>query len=428
MNKKSVFASIDEFFSNGPTWLQTSGYFIRWFVLAGLIGCVGGVLGGLFARCITMATVYRTSHDWTLFLMPLAGLLIVGLYALCKETNNRGTNAILEALTENQHITFMTGPLIFAATTLTHLVGGSAGREGAALQLGGTVGTHMGRLFHLDKEELRIAVMCGMSSVFGALFGTPVAAAIFCMEVSNVGVFYYATLFPCLLSSLLGSVISGLLGVEAEAFHLSVLPEIEAPVLAHILLLGICCALLSILICVTIHQAEHLYRKYLPNPYVRVLIASAIFITGTLLVGTRTYCGSSMILIEESLAGEVHYEAFILKLLFTAIALGGGFKGGEIVPTLCVGATFGAALGSLMGANVPLMAACGMISTFAGVTNCPLASILIGLELFQGKGLVFFAVAVAISFSLSGYFSLYHSQKFAYSKTRSVSLKDSSGN
>lgn len=414
----NLIQTAEKYVQSSPLYIQAAVYFLKWLLMAGTIGCISGLLGGAFALCITRATAYRTGHDWTLYLMPLAGLLIVWLYKISGESNNRGTNAILEAITQEETIRWTTGPLIFAATALTHLVGGSAGREGAALQLGGTIGVHFGRIFHLDKKEIKIATMCGMAGVFGALFGTPVAAAVFCLEVCNVGIVYYSALFPCLLASLIGSNISGALGVVAEAFHMSSIPEVGALSLTSVILLGICCALLSVLICVTLHGAEHLYKHYLPNPYLRVLAASAIFIVGTLLIGTRVYCGSSMILIEESLAGEIHYEAFLLKLLFTAIALGGGFKGGEIVPTLCIGATFGALFGSLFGFNISLMAACGMIATFAGVTNTPMASILIGLELFQGEGLVYFALAVTIAYSLSGYYSLYSSQRFSYSKLK----------
>lgn len=398
-------------------------YFVKWMLMALVIGSVGGVIGGAFSRAITLATTLRTEQEWLLYLMPLAGVGIVWLYRVTHEEKNRGTNMVLEAISANEKVTAATGPLIFISTVLTHLTGGSAGREGAALQLGGSIGTMLGRWFHLDERDQRIAVMCGMSTVFAALFGTPVAAAIFSLEVVTIGVMHYAALLPCLFAAFLGTGIAQLLGVTPEVYQIAAVPALTLANVLPVLLLGFLCALLSIAFCLVIRGSEHLYRRYLPNPYIRILAASVLVIGLTFLCGTRVYNGSSVILIEESLAGEAHYEAFVLKLLFTALTLGGGFKGGEIVPTLCVGSTFGAAFGTVIGFEPSLCAACGMIALFAGVTNCPITSLLIAMELFGGQGLPFFAVAVVVSFALSGYYSLYSSQKFAYSKVRNESLK-----
>lgn len=391
-------------------------YFIKWCALAYIAGAAGGLVGGIFSRAITWVTEFRLSNSWALFLLPVAGLLIVWLYQITGEAKNRGTNMVLSSISAKEEITKTTGPLIFFATILTHLTGGSVGREGAALQLGGSIGAYLARLLHLNEKDKKAIVLCGMSAVFSALFGTPVTAAVFCMEVINVGVFYYAAMLPCLLSAFLGKDVSLFLGVQPEIYTLPEIPALSFHTVHPVVLLGICCALFSILVCTVFHGAEHYYKKFFPNPYIRILVASALFIGLTLLSGTRVYCGTSTILIEESIAGEAHYEAFLLKLLFTAIALGGGFKGGEIVPTLCMGATLGAALGTLLGFEPALMAACGMMALFAGVTNCPLSSILMGIELFRGQGLAYFAVAVSISFALSGYSSLYSAQKFSFSK------------
>lgn len=391
-------------------------YFLKWSVIALVIGGIGGFAGGLFAKAILFVTELRMLHDWLLYLLPVSGLLIVWLYQVTHEEKNRGTNMVLEAISSQEEVTAATGPLIFISTVLTHLTGGSAGREGAALQLGGSIGTLFGKWLHLDEKDQKMAVMCGMSAVFAALFGTPVAAGIFSLEVITIGILHYSAMLPCLFSAFLGTGAAGLLGVTPEAYEIVRVPELTMGSAVPILVLGVLCAMLSIVFCLMLHKSEHLYRKFFPNPYVRILVASALFIGLTLLSGTRIYNGSSVILIEESIAGKVRYEAFALKLLFTAVALGGGFKGGEIVPTLCVGATFGAAFGSLIGFEPSLCAACGMIALFAGVTNCPITSVLIAMELFGGEGLPYFALAIAVSFALSGYYGLYSSQKFAYSK------------
>jgi H+/Cl- antiporter ClcA len=325
---------------------------------------------------------------------------------------------VLDAISSDEKVTNATGPLIFIATILTHLTGGSSGREGAALQLGGSIGNFFGGLMKLDEKDKKIAIMCGMSAVFAALFGTPVAAGIFPLEVVSIGILYYAALVPCIFSSYIGVGIARWAGLPGESFPVAEVPAASPSSIAFVVLLGIGCACVSILFCEILHKAEHAYKKVFPNPYIRILAASAIFIALTLLIGTRDYCGGSMGLIEESVEGHARYEAFLLKMIFTAIALGAGFKGGEIVPTLCVGATFGCAFGSIVGFAPSLCAACGMAALFAGVTNCPITSILIALELFGYAGMEYFAIAIAVSFALSGYYSLYASQRFAYAEMK----------
>lgn len=396
---------------------KNAEYFIKWTLIASLIGGVGGGIGACFAKTVIWATAFRQGHSWTLYLMPAAGVLIVWMYCRCHEENNRGTNTVLEAVSANQEVSLATGPLIFLSTVLTHFVGGSSGREGAALQLGGSLGSLSGKLLKLGKRDRKVAVMCGMSAVFGALFGTPVAAAMFAVEVASVGEIYYAGLLPSVFSSFLGANIAHAFGVPAEAFAILNLPKFTPLTAAYTVFLGLLCALVSIGFCMLLHSAGKLYRKYIPNPYYRILAASALFILLTFLLGTREYHGGSMQLIEHAMEGHARYEDFLLKALFTAVALGAGFRGGEIVPTLCVGSTFGCIVGQIMGISPSFSAACGMAALFAGVTNCPISTMFIALELFGGEGMPFFAIVIAVTFALSGYYGLYSSQKFACSKT-----------
>lgn len=396
---------------------KNAEYFIKWTLIASLIGGVGGGIGACFAKTVIWATAFRQGHSWTLYLMPAAGVLIVWMYCRCHEENNRGTNTVLEAVSANQEVSLATGPLIFISTVLTHFVGGSSGREGAALQLGGSLGSLSGKLLKLGKRDRKVAVMCGMSAVFGALFGTPAAAAMFAVEVASVGEIYYAGLLPSVFSAFLGANISHAFGVPAEAFAILNLPKFTPLTAAYTVFLGLLCALVSIGFCMFLHSAGKLYRKYIPNPYYRILAASALFILLTFLLGTREYHGGSMQLIEHAMEGHARYEDFLLKALFTAVALGAGFRGGEIVPTLCVGSTFGCIVGQVMGISPSFSAACGMAALFAGVTNCPISTMFIALELFGGEGMPFFAIVIAVTFALSGYYGLYSSQKFACSKT-----------
>lgn len=393
-------------------------YFIKWSVLALVIGSVAGAAGTIFSMGVSWATGFRLSHPSMLFFLPVSGLLIVWMYHTFHEEGNRGTNMVIDAISSNERVTPATGPLIFFSTILTHLGGGSSGREGAALQLGGSIGNSFGEWFKLDERDKKIAIMCGMSAVFSALFGTPVAAAIFSLEVVSIGVLYYAALVPCVFSSFLAVGIARTAGLEGEHFPVEMIPALDLKAVGLLVLLGILCAAVSILFCVLLHTAEHTYRKYFPDARVRILAGSFLFIALTLLSGTRDYCGSSMGLIESSIEGSVRYEAFLMKMLFTAVALGAGFKGGEIVPTLCVGSALGCAFGEITGFAPSLCAACGMAALFAGVTNCPITSLVIALELFGYEGMEYFSIIIAVAFALSGYYGLYASQKFVYSKTR----------
>ena len=393
-------------------------YFIKWSALALVIGSVAGAAGTIFSMGVSWATGFRLSHPSMLFFLPVSGLLIVWMYHSFHEEGNRGTNMVIDAISSNERVTPATGPLIFFSTILTHLGGGSSGREGAALQLGGSIGNSFGEWFKLDERDKKIAIMCGMSAVFSALFGTPVAAAIFSLEVVSIGVLYYAALVPCVFSSFLAVGIARAAGLEGEHFPVEMILALDLKAMGLLVLLGILCAAVSILFCVLLHTAEHAYRKYFPDARVRILAGSFLFIALTLLSGTRDYCGSSMGLIESSIEGSVRYEAFLMKMLFTAVALGAGFKGGEIVPTLCVGAALGCAFGEITGFAPSLCAACGMAALFAGVTNCPITSLVIALELFGYEGMEYFSIIIAVAFALSGYYGLYASQKFVYSKTR----------
>lgn len=393
-------------------------YFIKWSALALVIGSVAGAAGTIFSMGVSWATGFRLSHPSMLFFLPVSGLLIVWMYHSFHEEGNRGTNMVIDAISSNERVTPATGPLIFFSTILTHLGGGSSGREGAALQLGGSIGNSFGEWFKLDERDKKIAIMCGMSAVFSALFGTPVAAAIFSLEVVSIGVLYYAALVPCVFSSFLAVGIARAAGLEGEHFPVEMIPVLDLKAVGLLVLLGILCAAVSILFCVLLHTAEHAYRKYFPDARVRILAGSFLFIALTLLSGTRDYCGSSMGLIESSIEGSARYEAFLMKMLFTAVALGAGFKGGEIVPTLCVGAALGCAFGEITGFAPFLCAACGMAALFAGVTNCPITSLVIALELFGYEGMEYFSIIIAVAFALSGYYGLYASQKFVYSKTR----------
>lgn len=390
---------------------------VRWLVAAGITGLVCGAAGAAFHHAINGAAILRGGHPWLLYLMPVAGLVIVWTYRAWGMENDSGTNQIIASVRSGERPPLRLAPLIFLGSVLTHLTGGSAGREGAALQIGGSLAATLGKGLRLDERGMNLAVLCGMSGLFSALFGTPVAAAVFSMEVVSVGILHYSALFPCLLSALVSAGVTRLLGVETEAYVLLGLPQAEPLALIQTGGLGVACALLAMVFCIVIHRTAQLYRRYFPNQYLRVVVGGVLVVVLTLLEGSRDFNGAGGAVIQAAVEGSVRVPwAFLFKLVLTALTLGAGFRGGEIVPTFFVGATFGCAAAPLLGLDPAFGAAVCMIALFCGVVNCPLASILLSVELFGSEGLLFFALACALSYLLSGKFSLYSSQKIVYSK------------
>ena len=388
---------------------------LKWMVLGGVIGLVGGIIGSLFHIGVDTATQMRLAHPWVLYLMPVGGLAIVGLYRLTK-TEGKGTNDIIASVHFGEQVPGLLVPVIFVSTVITHLCGGSAGREGAALQIGGGIGYQAGRLLRLGEKDLPLATLCGMSGVFAALFGTPLTATVFALEVISVGVLYYAGLVPCLTAALTGYLVSVLMGVPPTRFTVTV-PGLEVRTMLLVMVLALLCAVVSILFCRGLHGVEHLLKRTLKNPYLRVAVGAAVLIGLTLLTN-GDYNGAGMEVIGRAIAGQADPWAWVWRLLFTAITIGCGFKGGEVVPSFFVGAAFGCVAAGWLGLPAGFGAAMGLVSVFCGAVNCPLASIILSVELFGSGDLLYFAMACSISYLISGYCGLYSSQTILYSKLR----------
>ena len=388
----------------------------KWLVIAGMTGLVGGVVGALFHHGVDYATELFGQWPWLLYLLPMSGVFITGVYHWMR-AHNLSTNNVIEAVHEGSHIPIRLIPAIFIGTIFTHLCGGSAGREGAALQIGGDLGEHIARAFRLDDKDTRLGTLCGMSALFSALFGTPLTATFFSLEVISVGVLYYAGFIPCIVSSLVAYWLSLRMGVVPMHFTV-VVPEIGAMVLVRTALLAVLTALVSILFCEALHRTEHLAERFVENRYLRAFAGGCVIILLTLALGCRDYNGAGMNVINAAIAGEAKPLAFFWKILFTAVTLAFGFKGGEVVPTLFIGATFGCTAGALLGLPAPFGAALGIVCLFCSMVNCPIASILLSIELFGAEGILCFALGCAVSYVLSGYRGLYSSQTILYSKLR----------
>lgn len=391
--------------------------FLRWLLIGMAVGTVGGLCGTLFAYGLKGVTWLRGEWPWLLYCLPFAGMLIVLLYHLAGVERSRGTNLVLLSVRTEERVPMRMAPLILIGTLLTHLCGGSAGREGAALQMGGSLAQQLGRWMKAGKKDMHVFTMCGMSACFAALFGTPVAAAVFSMEVVSVGIMHYSALIPCTAAALTADFIARQFKVGHMGFSVPSLSQAFDPAVGgRTALLAVACALVSILFCIVLHGTGKYYEKWLKNQYLRAFAGGCAVAVLALVLGTRDYTGVGEHVLEAAVSGTARPEAFLLKMVFTALTLEAGFKGGEIVPTLFIGATFGCTAGGLLGLDPSFGAAVGMVALFCGVTNCPLTAILLGLELFGGSGLEWFLLAAAVSYMLSGYYGLYSKQKILYSK------------
>ena len=391
--------------------------FVKWLGVAAVTGAVCGLVGSAFYVSVASATELRAQHGWLIYLLPLAGAAIAALYKVSK-LDGLGTDTVIDAIHEGRSISPLLVPVIFVSTAATHLVGGSAGREGAALQIGGGLGQNIGRLFRLDDKDRRLATLCGMSALFSSLFGTPLTATIFALEVISVGEIYYAGLVPCLASALAAFGVTRLFGIAPEHFEVTA-PALSAGLLWRVALLGLAAAAVSVILCGTMHLGERAAKRLVPNGILRAALGGALIIALTLIAGTTDYNGAGTDVIAAAIEqGRTRSWDAALKLLFTAVTLSCGFRGGEMVPTFFIGATMGCALGPVLGIPAGFAGAVGLAAVFCGAVNCPVASVILAMELFGADGAVYFAVATAIAYMLSGYSGLYRSQKIIYSKLK----------
>lgn len=392
--------------------------FITWLFLGCSLGALCGVVGALFSKAIAYGIGLRGEYPWLLYLLPAAGLVSVSIYKLCR-VNKVGTNRVLESSRGKKDVPVLLMPAVFAGTVLSHTFGASAGREGAALQVGGSISSLICKILRLDEKTKHILTMCGMAAVFSALFGTPLGAAVFAIEVVSIGYLCSAAIFPCLVSSISAYYVSTALGIAPERFPVSYIPDLSVDILWKVTVIGIAGALVSILFCKALHLSEHFAKKFLKNEFLRIIAGGGLIVGLTLLLGTTDYNGGGVDIIHHVFTeGQVKYEAFLLKIVFTAITVAAGYKGGEIIPTMFIGATLGGTLAILLGLNPGFGAAVGIAALFCGVTNCPLGTMVLCIELFGSEGMIFFALSGIISFMLSGRASLYSKQHFVFSKIK----------
>lgn len=394
-------------------------------LLGAVVGSIAGLVGSAFLWGMNHASqlflaseeaAAESGYPRLLFALPVVGVAIVALYSVARTSIDAGTNQVVEALVSEKKPSLLLAPLIFASSIMTQVCGGSAGREGAALQLGGCVGLGVGRALRFHATGLKMAIFCGMAGGFSAVFGAPLTAAFFAVEVGCVGLVYYPALLPSLVSAAVASGIAKSLGFAPFFCALPVFPSTSALLVARVLLLGLLCGLTSVFFCTAIRVATKSMARRFSNDYWRIIFGGSLVATATVLLGTNAYNGTGALLVERATQGDANLQDFALKILLTAATLGAGFKGGEIVPLLAVGSTFGCAWGELLGIEPSLGAALGMTALFCGATNCPIAALLLGMEFFGAQNALLFALACAATYAVSGRSGLYKSQKLAFSK------------
>ncbi len=390
---------------------------IKWLMISIIVGSIGGGIGIVFVMTVDMSDKFYSQNTWMIYVLPAGGLLIALMYNLAGVHNVKGLSRVIDGVRGDDEIPFSLSPIIYLSTIITHICGGSAGREGAALQIGGSIGEFLGGLFDMEESDMSIMILSGTAAMFSALFCTPLTATVFAMEVVSVGVMYYSALLPCLVSSLVAYTFARMAGLSSTAMAIVHLPDIDVMIVLKVALLGLFCAALAAGLVVVFEHTRRFFVTKFNNRYIRLAVGGCCLILLTLIFPSGNYNGSGMNVILKALGGNADWYSFAVKLLFTAVCLGSGYKGGEIVPTFFIGASMGCWAGGLIGLDPGFAAAIGLVATFCGAVNCPIASIILGIEFFGGGGIIYYAVACAISFLMSGYYSLYGSQKIMYSKT-----------
>ncbi|WP_420799330.1 voltage-gated chloride channel family protein [Ktedonospora formicarum] len=407
--------------SYAQKWIHLAllGAFIKWVFYGSLIGLLAGTASALFLTALEWATQQQTQYSWLLLFLPLGGALTGFCYQNYGKNSSKGNNLILEQISEGQEsIPFRMAPFVLFSTVLTHLFGGSAGREGTAVQMGGSFAELIGKIFRVDAFDRKLLLMCGISSGFGSVFGTPLAGTIFGMEVVAIGVVEYQALLPCFVASVVGNLVTLAWGIHHVHYAMGPVPAISAPVLLEVVLASIIFGLTSILFSELTHWLKKLYTTLFPNVVIKSFVGGVLLVLLTYGIGTRDYSGLSIPLLQRAFVEPVAPWAFFLKTVFTSLTLGAGYQGGEVTPLFVIGGTLGNALAGPLHLPLTFLASLGLVAVFCGATNTPIACFVLGIEMFGSQGSVYLFLACVISYLFSAHTGIYQSQRIGISKSR----------
>lgn len=385
---------------------------IRWSLLGGFVGVVVGIGSALFLFGLYWATATRESTPWLLWLLPLGGLAIGWMYDRFGRDVERGTKLLLDRIHgAGPPVPWTMAPMITLATIGTHLFGGSAGREGTAVQMGGSLADLIARLTRLSDEDRRLLLISGISGGFGAVFGTPLAGTVFGLEVLAAGRVRYEALVPCLVASTVGDLVCRACGIEHHVYPAATMPTESARWLLWVALAGVAFGIASLVFVELTHTIQKRVANRVVTPWLRPFFGGLAIVALTYLVGSRDYLGLSLPLIDRAFtAGGLFLGAFALKILFTAVTLGTGFKGGEVTPLFCIGATLGHSFAILTGQPTAVFAALGFVAVFAGAAKTPLACALMGIELFGAELAIPLMIACVVSYLVAGPRGIYSAE------------------
>ncbi|RXS98176.1 chloride channel protein [Silvibacterium dinghuense] len=390
---------------------------LRWLVIASCAGVLGGSASALLLASLNLATAVRESHLWLIALLPLAGLFVGCLYKYLGSSVEAGNNLILEEVHDPQAtIPLRMTPLILIGTFLTHLFGGSAGREGTAIQTGASLADQLTRLFRLRNGDRRILLMAGISAGFGSVFGTPLAGAVFGLEVLAIGRLNYAAIFPCFVGAFVGDFTTHAWRVHHTIYTVTQVAPLSPRNLLAACAAGIAFGVTAMLFAKATHAVSHFMKKHIAWGPARPFTGGIVVALAVAAVHTTRYIGLGVPTIVASFQHPLHWYDFAAKFAFTAVTLGSGFKGGEVTPLFYIGSTLGNALAHVLPLPTSLLAGMGFVAVFAGAANTPIASSLMAVELFGAEAGAFAAIACVVSYLFSGHSGIYHAQRLGSSK------------
>ena len=392
----------------------------RWVALAVVVAVFSGLLSAAFIESLEWTSDMRGSHTWLVYTLPLCGLVVGCMYHYLGRGLERGSNLIIDEIHEHKSwIPLRLTPLIFVGSVLSHLGGGSVGREGAALQLAAGVTDPISKKLKLNQPDRQIMLITAIAAGFGSVFGVPVTGAVFALEVQRVGRVRYDALVPAFVASFVGDAVVRALGVHHTLFPRINEPKWTTTLALQIAAFGIIAGLIALLFVHLTRNIKEFMKERVAWYPARLVIGGVVVATLIVAFGWRDYSGVSVPLALEAMNGSTNGMWFV-KLGLTSLTLGTGFVGGEVIPLFVIGALAGASYGNIIGGNVAFFAIVGSLAVLAGAANTPLACTLLGIELFGGNGVMFFAVVCAAAYAASGHTGIYNAQRISARKSPAV--------